>query len=761
MPTATYEHNSFTFSFREGSCRLESHTPSPLINGDSGAIPKFGKATRHAAHIAGLHGELLRQEAQVESVRLVREIFHTTNGAVGGIRLICENVGDKALRLNALKPLSVQGDGSIALANATFNDWKVLRMSRHKNDIPGTYRPALINADYYDAQFSSHDVLAGQGVSKEAIKAAAESNRTISSEPCILLRGRENQPGLFIGFLGQTEHLSEISLTTDLALQFQHLEATCEFDGIPLQPGEQRATHWLLLAAFDEENAMLATFANWLAESYSLPPPGPAPSIYCSWYFYGSELTEQDLHENLHALGQNRVPFDVLLIDDCWSDQFGSWNANSKWPSGMKDAADRIRTAGYEPGIWTCPFVVMADSPSIKKYPTIVARNAAGEPCRFGYQGPTCYVVNVTAPEAAAFFNAFYGRLREWGYRYHKMDFLRAVVADPAIRFHQASLTRAQAYRVGMQRVREALGDDAYILACGGLFEGNIGLVDAVRTGTDTRGSWRYEGYRAGRYTTQLTTKQTVFRSYTARLWHVDPDAALIRLRDEPFQKSIPALSLGDYTDEEAFAVLVTQYLNGGIACISERFAKLQATRRLMWRHVLPVGVPPASILDPYHPECPTQFLTPITPRDSSLRPWWNLALYNWEKQPITRQVSLAELPLPPEMASWAVFEFREQRFMGIKTLADTMTVTIPARGVRILRLAAWTGEQPLLLGTNLHVSGGGVELTDIRIDASSLSGRVDTPWETETTVWALFPSANQPLVRQCQVAPQATFRLS
>ncbi len=749
-----------TFSFRDEACRLHGRTPSPGVDGFAGGTPVFGEKRYEPARLVGTAGELCRQQARIGALHLERETFQASDGSVAGIRLRCVNAGDRPLRLETLQPLSAQGSDGIELAGATFDDWKVLRMSRHKNDIPGTYRPARVDADFHDAQFSSHDVVAGQGVSKEDVKAASEDDRKVSSEPCVLLRGNPDRPGLFVGFLGQTEHLSEITLAADAGPRFRGLETTCEFDGIALQPGAQRATHWLLLCAFDDENDMLARFAAWLAGEYNLPVPGPAPAIYCSWYFYGREMTEKDLHENLEALRQRPVPFDVLLIDDCWSDFFGSWNANEKWPSGMQDAAGRIRSAGFEPGIWTCPFVVMADSPVIQKYPGIVAQNAAGEPCRFGYQGPECYVVDVTAPDTVAYFNEFYGRLREWGYRYHKMDFLRAVVADPGIRFHQAALTRAQAYRLGMRRVREALGDDAYILACGGLFEGSVGLVDGMRTGTDTKGSWRFEGYRAGRHTTQLTIKQSVFRSYTARLWHVDPDAALIRLRDRPYHPEVPTFSLGDYSDEEAFAVLVNQYLAGGIACISERFAELEETRRRMWRHVLPVGGAPARILDPAHPECPTQFLTAVVPRDPALEPWWTLALYNWDRDPAVRRVQLGRLPLPRE-DRWAVFEFREQRFMGIETPADSVEITIPGRGARVLRLAPWRNDRPLLLGTDLHLSGGGVELTDMRTDATSLSGRLNTSWDGEATVWGLFPRVGQPpRAQSCRVAPQANFCL-
>ncbi len=755
MPT-----NPQLIDIRNPAFALQAVTPPPVIaDADPGEL-LFDGGTTSDGSLAGTAGSILRQTARGDGLTVEREIFTARDHSLWGIRLTLSNHGSQSMRLTTLTPLRAAGAAAIELAHATFADWRVLRMSRHKNDIPGVFRPTQRDADYLDAQFSSSDVVAGQGVSRSDVQQTAAENRTVSSEPCILIRGADDRPGLFIGFLGQTEHLSDLALTSGVDNRLGNLEATCEFDRVPIAPGESRATHWLLIAPYDDEPAMLERFADWLADLHQVSRPGPAPSLYCSWYFYGREMTEHDLHENLEALRQRPIPFDILMIDDCWSDYFGSWNANEKWPSGMADAARRIREAGFEPGIWTCPFVVMADSPVLRIWPDIIARNAAGEFCRFGYQGPACYVVDVTAPDSVAYFNEFYGRLRAWGFRHHKFDFLRAIVADPDIRFHDATLTRAQAYRLGLQRVRQALGEDAYILACGGLFEGSIGLADGMRSGTDTKGSWRFEGYTAGRHSTLITTKQNIFRAYTNRFWHTDPDAAMIRLRDQPFHPKVPTFSLGDYSDEEAFAVMINQYIGGGIACLSERFAEFQDSRRALWRHTLPVGVPHARMLDPHRPDCPSLLLTAVTPADPALPPWWTLAVFNLSPEPLTRRVSLSALRLPPSPGGWAVFEFREQRFLGVRTADETVALDIPARGARLLRLAPWNGTDPVILGTDLHFSSGGVELAGVRIEADAIHGRLETRWNYPATISAGFPTADGPRMVRCQVAPGHCFRL-
>lgn len=754
----TENRNPAWFSLLHPDFSLHGSTPAPVLNDRTEGLSDRAPEVPSRHELLGKKGAVWRSVVSGRGFRIERERFEARDRSLWGLRLKIRNTGTHPFALTRLTPLSIEGSEGLVLKDARFSDWRVLRMARHKNDIPGVFRPARRDADTRDAQFSSHDVVAGRGVRAEEVSTVETENRVVSSEPCLLIRGADRRPGLFIGFLGQTEHLSRLDLTPAPTPSLESLDAVCEFDNVPLAPGESRRTHWLLLAPYDDEPAMLARFADWLAERHGIPRPGPAPSIYCSWYFYGREITEADLHENLAALRKRPVPFDVLMIDDGWSDFFGSWNANAKWPRGMADAARRIREAGFAPGLWTCPFVVMAASPVLQKFPGIVARDASGAPSRFGYQGPPCYVVDVTAPDAEDYFQEVYGRIREWGFTHHKFDFLRAVVAHPGIRFHQASLTRAQVYRLGLERVRNALGKDAYILACGGLFEGSAGLADGMRIGTDTRGSWRFDGYAKGRPTALITAKQNVFRAYTNRLWHTDPDAALIRLRDKPFHPDVPDFSLGDFSDEEAFAVILNQYIGGGIACISERFAELSEPRRLLWRHALPVGVPPARMLDPHHPDCPTLFLTAVTPADPALEPWWTLAIFNFDPAPVRRNLGLGDLPIPAPPEGWLVTEFRTRRFFGVQSAEARLALDIPARGARLLRLAPWSGKRPVLAGTDLHFSGGGLELANLQIGPDSVSGKLVTRWTCPVDVAAAFPTPSGPVLRNVRVSPGDAF---
>jgi len=698
----------------------------------------FAPAEAGAADICGIPGRISCDVANGERCKVRREFFSSDDKRTAGIRVIIENISSGSFELSRIMPVSARGHDGLRAAGTTFSDWHVLRMARNKNDVPGCFRPAAPDGDFEDAAFDSAEIPAGMGVSEEDSKTYTRRGRSIVSDPCVFLKNYEDMsiPGLFVSVLGQHEHLTQIVMEGDEERgTLASFEVVCEFDHVRVDPRERRSTHWILFREERNHRKALDQFSAMLANMYQCPkPPFTAPSVYCSWYFYGPDFRERDLDEALRTLAESPTPFDVFLLDDGWSDSFGSWQAGERFPGGMRRVAEKIKAAGYRPGIWTCPFVVMADSPVAEEHPELLARDLHGNPYPFPYQGPECYAVDPTSPYAFTYFKRLYERLKDWGFEAHKFDFLRSILTTDKIRFHNRKYNRAQAYRQGMSLLRKAIGKDSYILACGGLFEGSIGMVDGMRTGSDTRGFWRQPGY-------SKSIKQNVVRNYTNRFWHTDPDAAMLWLRSEPFRGvrgPLGSLSLGKLTDEEAFTIVVNQYIGGGMTCFSARFAELQPERKALLRHIIPAEFPVADVLDMFHAGCPTLFLSRVKPRCKALGKWWTLAIGNWEEEEVRREIALSDLGLPGK-GIYALFEFKEQRFLGIMTGSDSFGVIMPPHGMRLIRIAPMEKNRPIILGTDMHLTGGGVELADVVLQDKRITGRVDTQWRYPVRVTAGF----------------------
>ncbi|MEX0775104.1 MAG: glycoside hydrolase family 36 protein [Phycisphaeraceae bacterium] len=793
---------------------IKATTPAPVIQGQSLPQPQFTTLGAAPGALAGLAGTLITQTAQLDSILLLRKWFQSDDGQVLGLRLKLSNTGPEPLTLHSLPLLQADGPKSVLVGGLSLEDWQILRMSRHKNDVPGMFRlgdQAPHDVDLKHARIDGAEFRAGMGVPSSAALAGGSlpgashvvvcanlhprKHTTIVAEPCICISPRKPRnprkpqnsqnaqqaqrsslPStgtrniLFLGMLGQTEHLSRIILrASDEPVQLDRLSVEAEFDDVILPPGQSRHTHWLIVTTGTHEQALLESFADMLAAEMGLEtgdqnakcevrstkseyevrstkcevrsqkssvtrnptfeirhPKFPPPTIFCSWYFYGRDFTQADLHENMATLRDKPIPFDAFVIDNGWMDNFGEWNHHAeRFSQGMPAAAEAIRAAGRVPGIWTCPFVLSPESEVVRRHPRLVLRDADGKPCTFPYKEPEyavdMYVLDTTAPEAEAYLREVYRRLESWDFHYHKLDFLRSIIVPLRPRFHDRTATRAQAYRRGLAIIRDAIGPDSYLLVCGGLFEGSAGLADGVRVGSDVKGRW-YEPDGSISYLTRI--KQNVFRSYTNRLWHTDPDALQIRRRCGPFrgQSGYAHLSDGSLNDDEAFTCVVNQYIGGGLVCLTERVAELSDDRRRLFRHVIPPITPPAKILDIDRPTCPTLFLTQVTPRWADLAPWWTLAVCNWEDTAVMREV---ELPALDTHEPLAVFELATQQWLGVHRCGQALRIEVPAHGTRVLRLAPWNGQSPILVGTDRHLTGGAAEIEQLDLDGQTVRGRI------------------------------------
>lgn len=715
--------------------------------------------------LGGMTGQTRSRLSTHGSWQINRQVFVSSDATVVAMRVHMLNTSEQDQLLDDVKLFEINGAEQLSGVGRDMGDWRIVRMSRQKNDVPGNFRPGVQDMDMEHARIDGAEIKAGRGVSAEDLARLKVDMTTVRADPCFWLKHRDEDsiPGLCLCMLGQTEHLSHLALSSDNHT-FGRLAVHCEFDGITVRPGQSRYTHWLLIYESDSEEAIRKLQVDMLAHDLRVQEPTPAPSFFCSWYFYGTDFTQADLDENLAEFVKRPLPFDVLLIDNGWMTDFGNYEANSRFPLGMKHAADVIAHAGYRPGIWTCPFVVSNNSSILQKYPNLLARDENGQLMTFSCENRLEYVLDPTSPDAEPYFTELFGKLRDWGYTAHKLDFLRAIIVSPRIRFADKTKTRAQAYRQGMQLIRKHAGNDAYILACGGLFEGTAGLVDGMRIGSDTRGHWQdpngKTAYQKLGYMARI--KQNIFRNHTNRLWHTDPDAMQLRRRNEPFRghDEYFHLSEGSFTDDEAMTLLANHYIGGGAVTLCERMAELDDDRYHLLRRVMPPATTPAHVIDFDAPSCPTMLWTRVDPEMTRNDPWYTLTVFNWEDQPVDKTVKLSDIPDLQGQMQMGVMELVTESMYGLCDADASITLTVPSHGVRVLRIAPWHHRQtPLLLGTDGHLSGGAGEFAHFQLTVDRCRGQLSDRWVWPLRVWLVLdtPQGMQTLILSLE-AGQAAF---
>ncbi len=290
---------------------------------------------------------------------------------------------------------------------------------------------------------------------------------------------------------------------------------------------ENEAGDWFVAEGSQEE--VFAAYANELVKVLGVlktPSTLPSPKIWCSWYSFYEYITEQNLGKVLHELGD--LPFDIFQVDDGWQRAIGDWVPNDKFPSGMDGFAAQIRRTGRTPGIWLAPLIVVPSSTLYRQHPDWLLRDEKQNLVSAGFNwGQPLYALDLTNPNVLDWLSALMMQVREWGYDYVKLDFLYAG-ALPGNR--QMPISREQAYRQGLEAMRNALGD-AYLLTCGAPILPSLGLCDGIRIGPDVASHWN--STRDDIYLSNFAIPGTrnAIRTTVNRLWlkplvHTDPDVA-------------------------------------------------------------------------------------------------------------------------------------------------------------------------------------------------------------------------------------------
>ncbi|MGA5202332.1 glycoside hydrolase family 36 protein [Streptomyces variegatus] len=311
-----------------------------------------------------------------------------------------------------------------------------------------------------------------------------------------------------------------------------------------------------------------SVLGDWAA-GLGLAAPRPAPTVWCSWYEYFTAVTEDDIHENLRAMDTLDLPVDVVQIDDGYQQALGDWLTLSGRFRSRAGIAEKIRSRGRRAGIWTAPFLVDPASELAAAHPDWLVRDTTGGFAHAGRNwGHDLRVLDTTHPDAAAYLTEVFTTLRAEGYDYFKTDFLYAGALDGVRHADADALT---AYRAGIALIREAIGEDAYLLGCGAPVLPSIGLFDAMRVSPDTAPHRRPEAddySQPGQDPAEFTGVARQWQHH--RLWINDPDCLMAR----------PAVET-----RERWAAHVES--TGGLMASSDRLLSLdrwgvETTRRLL-----------------------------------------------------------------------------------------------------------------------------------------------------------------------------------
>lgn len=565
-----------------------------------------------------------------------------------------------------------------------------------------------------------------------------------SSDMFGVLGDCRSRNALLVGFLSQAQHFG--SLEARLQPQGAGLSLWANGDGARLDPGAQLETDWacLYFLQVDAPDPLEPYLEAVMRQAGSAGPPKTAiPSGWCSWYQFSSEntyqgaVTAQDIRDNLDALARHKddLPLPVVQIDDGFEAQIGDWLAFSPgFPHGVAPLADEIRQAGFTPGLWLAPFIVHPRSKLAAEHPEWLLRGRFNRPVNAGYLWDAfTTALDLTHPEALDYTRqVIHTAVHQWGYPYLKLDFLYAA-ALPG-KYHDPTRSRAQVLQLGLSALRQAAGEQAFLLGCGCPLGPAIGLVDAMRVSADTARRWKpaYRGIEAffaaepNFPSARNACHNSLTRSPLHRRWWInDPDCLLARPETQ--------LTLAEV--QTAATVIA---LTGGSVFVSDHLPSLPEERLSILRALLPpIGQRPR-LLD---------WLDAPTPRRARLDlqgapgAWHLLALFNWEDTPQDLTLLPGDYDLDPNSAYWGREFWRgEMRRVGAEGWSFE---AVPAHGVILVALRQHTPDQPQYLGGDLHISQGlEVESWHWQPATGELSMRLEHPGCCQGVIDLALPQA-------------------
>ncbi len=349
-------------------------------------------------------------------------------------------------------------------------------------------------------------------------------------------------------------------------------------ENLALLPGERVSESWVV-ALGPELQDHLDRYASSL-ESRRKNQPTPSLAGWNSWYNLWDDVTEKQLDSQMPRLREfwgNRLPSAwplTLTVDDGWQENWGDWQPNKKFPSGLQGLAERVNAQSFRFGLWLAPFLVSPESRITREHPEwlvpdIFYANPAGKKFR---------VLDVTHAGAAEHLQSTVRRLVAAGVQQLKIDFLFAGTFEGK---RQKPVTGMMAYREGLRLIREAAGEEVQIVAVGAPPLATFPYVDGWRVGGDIAFKPAFAGLpKPGSNFISNQARSLAGRQAYCQVTLCDADPALLR------SGSLPLVDAGIWVAAAAGGALVLSDNLPELA--SDRFAKgfdkLQVTNGLSGR---------------------------------------------------------------------------------------------------------------------------------------------------------------------------------
>jgi alpha-galactosidase len=470
---------------------LSGKSSVAIIGTEAGHLDSVsGRGRRHSVR-EDARGNVLEVVTSLkEEHELVQKFRFPAGSEFVTMRVGLRASADKLhVRVQTLRPLQIEGPNCALSLGGSPEQWSVYTLGYQSWSPAGAKRVYQLQER---PRFSIPRVM--------AYSPSYEVPRQRGAHLCdwmCAVKDTQTKNAFLCGFITLADQQAQTLLYANPSTgKLEYLRAEADADGIEVQPGGEIFSEELLFGFTTDPVGALVECANTLGSRMDAKKWEGVPAGWCSWYKYYTRVRETDVLNNLSTLKQLRdiMPVRYIQLDDGYQHAVGDWLKldQVKFPGGMQFLTHRIEEAGFLPGLWLAPFFATTKSDLFRKRNEMFLRDERGHIVSGGFNPQwrsRLAVLDLTHPATLAWLReVFHTVVRDWGFRYLKLDFLYAGMM-PGVHYDK-KVTRAQAYRRALQLIREVAGEDVFILGCGAPLGPSIGLVNGMRIGTDVGPSW-------------------------------------------------------------------------------------------------------------------------------------------------------------------------------------------------------------------------------------------------------------------------------
>jgi hypothetical protein len=434
--------------------------------------------------------------------------------------------------------------------------------------------------------------------------------------------------------------------------------------------------------------------------TFPLPPCG-----WMTWYAVQFDAGEKTVLENARWQKEHLADFGASAVWVDWEwyhDHFGGIGQEGvhslspdpvRYPGGMGHVADEIKKIGLVPALWIGASNEPAMNAEMEKSPEMILVRRPSWCGQYFFDLSNDNYLNEYIPKV-------FGKIKEWGYEALKWD-CNPTCIEYADLYHDGmnkkELTTEQAWRQVVQKARETVGENFYMLYCAGISArdvlGAADIFDAARIGGDI--------FRWSEFISQCVARIMKFYCCHNVIFYNDPDNVVIRPKFNNFDQAVSRVSF--------VSVL------GLPVTLGDNLPDLPAERVELLRRALPaLDIHPMDIRETAHD------YRVVTVNLAVEKPFlrWNVVdILNLLETDTEISVDVEE-DLHLEAGEYLVYDFWNRRFLGESRKKIELSLKPCASAVLAVHRKQGI---PQFLSTSRHISQGGADLADLSWDNERL----------------------------------------